>query len=52
MPVSLRLLLLLTVVLIWILAWQGNLGKGLACIVAPAALEVTIGQPSTTGGTS
>lgn len=53
MPVSLRLVGLAFVIVVWILAFEGNLGKGLACIVAPADLTVIGGgNTATTGATN
>lgn len=41
MHVSLRLVGLALVIVVWFLAYEGNLGKGLACLVSPGDLEVT-----------
>lgn len=53
MPVSLRLVGLSLAIIIWILAFEANLGKGLACVVAPGDLTVVgTSNTATTGATN
>lgn len=40
MTVSLRLLWLVFAIVLYFLAFQGNIGKGIACFVSPGTLEV------------
>lgn len=47
-----RVFLLILAVVLFILGFEGNGGKGLACFISPASLEVNIGGSNTQSGTS
>lgn len=53
-PVSLffKALALVFAIVLVVLSWEGNIGKALACLVAPGALELQITSGSQTANAS